>query len=462
MFICSLRSFGQVEPVDTPAIQEVQVFSEHVVIRKINITGNKHTKRSIILREMSIGEGSIVSADSLYELTELNRKRLWNLSLFTDVIVTFERISDSTIDWNIKLKEQWYIIPELAFKLADRNFNVWWTEQNRDIRRANIGVNVKHRNFRGHMEQLSGTFQVGYTQKYGFEYFKPYIDKQQKHGIGASFFFSKNEEMFYTTDSNKLLFIRTSGDYIIRRFEAAGVYVYRPGYASKHLFELRYRDYSVDDTVRKLNPDYFVGASTEMDLFELTYRYDLNEVDNWNYPLVGRKVVGYLISRVGVRGFHSQVMASLEVGQFKKHGRKWYTSNIARARLTTPQKQPYSFRYALGNEPDYVRGYEYYVVDGSQFGILRNTLKYELLNTTIRNLPVKYLPVLPIRLYPKVFVDAGYVVNKFPGNSFLNNRLLYSAGFGLDIVSAYDFKLRLEYTWNHLGEKGLFLHLNTE
>ena len=148
MFICSLRSFGQVEPVDTPAIQEVQVFSEHVVIRKINITGNKHTKRSIILREMSIGEGSIVSADSLYELTELNRKRLWNLSLFTDVIVTFERISDSTIDWNIKLKEQWYIIPELAFKLADRNFNVWWTEQNRDIRRANIGVNVKHRNFR--------------------------------------------------------------------------------------------------------------------------------------------------------------------------------------------------------------------------------------------------------------------------------------------------------------------------
>jgi hypothetical protein len=157
-----------------------------------------------------------------------------------------------------------------------------------------------------------------------------------------------------------------------------------------------------------------------------------------------------------------QNFANIEAGKFYSMGDKWYSSNIIRARLMVPQKQPYAFRGALGIEPDYVRGYEYYVVDGSQFGLLRNSLKYELVNTTIRNIPIKYLPVLPIRLYPKIFTDFGYVVNKTPGNSFLNNRLLYSAGFGLDIVSAYDFKLRLEYTWNHLGEKGLFLHINSE
>ncbi|MCD6064805.1 MAG: BamA/TamA family outer membrane protein [Flavipsychrobacter sp.] len=431
-------------------------------LRSIFITGNKQTRDKFIRREMSVEEGDLIPADTLKTVLDLNQKRIFNLSLFTEVTVQVLKVDDSTIDWHINVIEQWYIIPEIAFQLADRNFNVWWKEQDRDVRRANIGLTLKHRNFRGNLEQLSGTAQIGYTQKFGLEYFKPYVDKKQHHGLGASFFFSKNEEMFFNTDSNKLQFVRTPRNFVIRRFEAAAVYVYRPGYASKHLVELRYRDYKVADTVVTLNPDYYAGASTEMKLLELYYRFDLNRVDNWNYPLKGFKLVGNFISRVGFRGINFQNLAYLEAGKFYNLGNKWYSANVIRARVMAPQKQPYAFRTALGIEPDYVRGYEYYVVDGAQFGLLRNTLKYELLNATIRNIPFKYLPVLPIRLYPKIFTDFGYVINKFPGNSFLNNRLLYSAGIGLDIVSAYDFKLRLEYTWNHLGEKGLFLHLNSE
>src|SRR5690606_3219901 len=130
--------------------------------------------------------------------------------------ITTDTISGSVIDWYIKVKEQWYIWPELSFRLADRNFNVWWTEQNRDIRRANLGVTFKHRNFRGNMEQLGVTAQIGYTQRFGIDYFRPYIDKQQKHGIGFSFFVAQNEEKYYITDSNKLLFVKTQGNYVIR------------------------------------------------------------------------------------------------------------------------------------------------------------------------------------------------------------------------------------------------------
>lgn len=431
-------------------------------LRNIIITGNKHTRDNVIMREMSVQKGELITADTLHAIIDLNQKRIFNLSLFTEVTIQVLKVDERTIDWHIKVSEQWYLIPEVAFQLADRNFNVWWKEQNRDIRRANIGLTLKHRNFRGNMEQLSGTAQIGYTQKFGLEYFKPYIDKKQQHGLGASFFISKNEEMFFNTNRNKLEFIKTPREFVIRRFEAAAVYVYRPGYASKHLIELRYRDYKIKDTVITLNPGYYENSSNEMQLVELSYRYDLNKVDNWNYPLTGFKIIGNFVSRVGIKGMTFQNFANIEAGKFYSMGDKWYSSNIIRARLMVPQKQPYAFRGALGIEPDYVRGYEYYVVDGSQFGLLRNSLKYELVNTTIRNIPIKYLPVLPIRLYPKIFTDFGYVVNKTPGNSFLNNRLLYSAGFGLDIVSAYDFKLRLEYTWNHLGEKGLFLHINSE
>lgn len=411
---------------------------------------------------MSVKEGDSIGTDSLAYLMELNRKRIYNLTIFNDVIVTADTLTEGEIDWTIKVKEQWYLIPQVSFKLADRNFNVWWKEHHHDLRRSDLGLTLKNPNFCGNLEQLSATVQVGYTQKFAMEYFKPYIDKAQKHGLGASFFVSKNEETFYTTDSNKLRFVRTRGNYIIRQFEAALLYVYRPGYAFKHQLELRYRDYQVDDTILKLNPDYYLNGSRRLKMLDLTYRFDMNKVDNWSYPLQGTKIVGYAEVRAGWEGFKFQSLAQVEIGRFYSIAPRVYMSHILRARLTMPENQPYAFRNALGSETEMIRGYEYYVIDGSQYGVFRTDLKYELLNIVIRNIPIRFISAIPIRLYPKVYGDLGYVSYKYPGNSFLNNRLLYSYGIGLDIWSAYDFKLRLEYSFNHLLEKGLFLHVNSE
>jgi hypothetical protein len=44
----------------------------------------------------------------------------------------------------------------------------------------------------------------------------------------------------------------------------------------------------------------------------------------------------------------------------------------------------------------------------------------------------------------------------------LNNRLLIGYGIGVDIVTAYDLKFKLEFTFNHLGESDLYLHRNNE
>jgi outer membrane protein assembly factor BamA len=436
--------------------------SMRFTIRHINIIGNKVTKSKSILREMNVAEGSEIRSDSLAILSDINRDRIYNLAIFTDVIINIDTVSATMVDWNIKVKEQWFLMPEVSLKLADRNFNVWWKEQHRDIRRANFGLTLKHRNFRGDLENLSATAQVGYTQKFGMEYYRPYIDKKQRHGFGASFFISKNEEIYYTTDSNKLKFIKTRGNYIIREVEAAGLYVFRPGYAYKHQLELRYIDHQVDDTLVKLNPEYYENKSNKLKLMQITYRFDINKVDNWNYPLYGFKMVGQAVARLGMQGVHFQSYFHLETGYFYQLSNKWYASHILRGRVTYPLDQPYIYRDALGSETEYLRGYEYYVIDGSQYGLLRNDLKYELLNIKIRNIPLRYLATIPIRLYPKIFTDLGYVSYRYPGNSFLNNRMIYSYGFGLDIITVYDLKLRLEYAWNHLTEKGLFLHINSE
>ena len=117
--------------------------------------------------------------------------------------------------------------------------------------------------------------------------------------------------------------------------------------------------------------------------------------------------------------------------------------------------------WAWAHNTDYVRGYEYYVIDGSNYGLLRIDLKREIFNNTY-SLPVKYFTALPLRIYPKIFADAGYIDSPSPGNSFLSKRLLYSVGVGIDIITLYDIKFRFEFAWNHLGQNGLYLHFNSE
>jgi outer membrane protein assembly factor BamA len=436
--------------------------NESVVIDEVYPVGNKKTKDEIILREIGISRGKVIQRDSLPALLLQMEQRLATVGLFTEVKFAIEAENPSSIILYIHLKERWYIIPEPTFQLADRNFNVWWTEQNRDIRRTIIGVTLRNKNFQGNLENLALTVQVGYTKKLFIDYTKPYIDKKLKKGFGLSFGFSESQETFYKTDSNKLKFIKASDRYIIRQYEAGVSFLYRPAYASRHIFRMNYKQAGIEDTILTLNKDFFEHGSNEMKLIELSYRMEMNRTDNWNYPLKGTKLIGQIITRVGIKGLDKQVLATLEIGKYINPWEKWFISSTFRGRLSLPEVQPYIFQSALGTKYDYVRGYEYYVIDGSHFALLRFNFKRELLNKSIRNIPIKYLPAIPIRIYPKVFADAGYVKKEFSGNSFLNNRMLYSAGLGVDIFTAYDIKIRVEYAWNHLGQKGLFLHFNSE
>ncbi len=432
-----------------------------VRLRQISIAGNTLTRRAVILRELSVQEGQWLPKDSLESLIAQTRLRLANLALFTTIKIDAVT-TDSVTDWQITVKERWYIIPKPSLQLADRNFNVWWKEQDRDLRRINIGLTLTHNNFRGNLERLSIAAQAGYTQRLGIDYQRPYLDRRQRHGAGFSFNASRSGELAYTTDSNKLRFVRLPGNHIIRQYDAALLYTYRPAYATRHLLQLSYHDIRIEDTVVHLNRDYFEGGSDRLRYIELLYRIDQNYVDNWNYPLTGFKTVSYLILRSGLEGMRAQAQLRTEAGWFHRVAPKWYTALIFRGRLSLPGDQPYYFRPALGTKTEYVRGYEYYVADGSHYGLLRADLKRELLNTTLLQLPFRYLPSLPVRIYAKLFADAGYARNGDAGNSFLNDRLLYGYGFGLDIVTAYDLKIRLEFAWNHLGQNGLFLHLNSE
>lgn len=432
------------------------------VVGGIVIEGNVRTRTKVILREMSIKAGDRIAADSMPAMLRLNQQRIYNLQLFNEVVQRISHGAQDTIYWKVSVKERWAIIPTGTLQFADRNFNTWWVEENHDIRRAIAGLTLTDKNFRGNLEVLAATVQIGYTQKLGISYMKPYVNKAQTSGIGFSFSMGQSRQTYYATDSDKLVYAGTySGPVVLRQAEGAVSYIYRPGYASRHIVQAAYKNYKVADTILQLNHDYFSGGSSRASFAELQYRYEYNGTDNWNYSLQGYKLVGNAVARVGFEGIKFQSYANVEAGMYRKLAPRWYTGATLRGRLMYPQDQPYYFRGGLGTQTDYVRGYEYYVTDGYNYGLLRLDLKRELFNNTYR-VPIKYFTAFPVRVYPKVFFDAGYINMPDPGNSRLSNRLLYSAGVGVDVVTLYDIKIRIEYAINHLGQNGLYLHFNSE
>lgn len=469
------HAYGQVDEivplVDSEAIKKADSMpvivprglAKEVQIRHILITGNDITRRSIILRELSVREGDVVQSDRLPDIVRENRLRLINLTLFNDAGMTFKKISKREIDAYIQVKERWFVIPQFTVQLADRNFNVWFVEQHHNINRINLGLTALDKNFRGNLETLAATVQVGYTQKLGLSYLCPYIDKEQKRGIGFSVNMSKSQQTYYATDSNKLQFIGNyGGPNIIKNYNAAVSYVYRPGYYTRHTLQLSYNYYWVGDTVVRANADFLSDSNNEASYLGLVYRFEYNGADNWNYPLVGNKLVVTTTLLQGFKGIKFQGSMYVEAGMFREIAPKWYASAIFRGQVMVPGKQPYYFLSGLGTQVSYLRGYEYYMINGPDYGLLRLDLKRELFSHLYKNIPIRYFGTVPLRIYPKLFVDVGSIYSDEPGNSFLNNRLLYAAGVGVDIVTLYDIKIRLEYAYNHLGQNALYLHTNSE
>jgi hypothetical protein len=140
---------------------------------------------------------------------------------------------------------------------------------------------------------------------------------------------------------------------------------------------------------------------------------------------------------------------------------KKYFMNLRMAGcLKLPFKQPYINQQFVGYRDMYMQGYEYYVIDGVAGGYSKLSFSRELFNTSI-NIPsqtIKRLNHIPFRAYAKVYGNAGYIYNPQAGKNPLSNKVIFSGGFGLDIVTFYDFIIKLEWSFNQLGQNGLYLH----
>jgi hypothetical protein len=132
------------------------------------------------------------------------------------------------------------------------------------------------------------------------------------------------------------------------------------------------------------------------------------------------------------------------------------------AGLKFPFNQPYINRRFLGYKDIFIRGFEYNVVDGVAGGYVRAQFAREIarINILLPGFIRKRATIdkIPFRLFAKVYSNAGYVYSPTTLNNQLQNRFLQASGIGIDLLSLYDLTIRIEYSFNNLGQNGLFLH----
>lgn len=435
-----------------------------VVVQDITLEHNQVTHDEIIFRELLFESGDTLTVDHFVGLLRQSRQNLLNTSLFNFVEVMADVDESHTAQVHISFVERWYLWPFPILELGDRNLNTWLG--NPRISRLNYGLKVIHENFRGRKETLSLLLRFGYKQNYSLSYIKPYINKAQTLGFVLDMGFNMSRELAYATLNNRQLFHREPSDLIYKQFFVNPGLTYRPAMFSTHTFSMGFTRYEFADTLLALNPLFTPERQTRVQYFVLSYLYKNDHRDIRAYPLEGYYLDARL-SRMGLglipKGKMDITMLEASARRFLKLAPRWYLAGGFTSKLSTGSSISYFNQQGLGFEGNLVRGFEDYVVDGQHFLVIKSNLKYALVpqrTTQIDFIDNPRFSLIHYAIYLNLYADAGMVHDRlFNDFNSLSNQWLGGTGLGLDFVTYYDRVFRVEWSFNSLGESGLFFHL---
>jgi outer membrane protein assembly factor BamA len=399
---------------------------------------------------------------------EENRRNILNSKLFSSVDLKISEWDNELVSIHLKVVESWYVFPIPIFELADRNINVWWKEFDRDLSRVNTGIAVYWRNLGGHNDVLRFIAQFGFTRKFEIDYELPPIGKKQKIGASFNVLYSDNKESIFNSIDNKLVFYRNldSRDRQFTRFRTGLTIRYRKSVYSNHFFELYYQKLGISDSIIHKNYDFFLDGRKTQRSFTFNYYYEIDKRDVWTYPLNGYQVSFNLKKRgLGIDKDINQLWLGSRISLYKKMGKRWSLGLISEGRFSVfNHKDPFYQQEALGYGDSFVRGYQYYVVNGQHYCLFKSDLNFKIFDFVIPISAKEKSPFfyqLPVRIHSRIHADYGYVWDKYYylGNK-LSNAQMYASGLGLDFAFYnYNILVQIECTMNRLMEKDVFLRV---
>ena len=434
------------------------------VISNIIITGNKKTKPYIIERELPFKRGDSVYLPELVKAFQRSRELLINTRLFNEVIVSLKSFRGYMVEVSVEVKERWYIFPIPYFRPVDRNLTAW-QEKNYSLSRVNYGLKFSHNNFTGRNDRLRLWLITGYTRQVTLNYDQPYADKTLKHGFGVGVTYFGLKELNLATVNNQQFFVNadslaTTGRFLTQNYSLSFRYYYRPAMRTRHSLRLSFVVNKIDSIVTVKNPYYFNDNKRQIFYPELNYTIEYQNVDYVPYILRGLMWDVNFVRR-GINADMNLWQLAARATAGYPMGRNYFFGIQGFGMIKLPLEQPYINQQLFGYGDTFLRGLEKYVIEGVAGGMVRTTIRKQLFNFSFPSrLPT--LPHIPLKIYIKTYGDLGYAYNRsFKQNSLVNTPL-YTGGFGIDFVSAYDLILRFEYDFNQLGQQGLFFNVRNE
>lgn len=426
-------------------------------VGQVLFVGNRVTKETVLRAELDLQEGNTVAAAELSSRLEANRRRLFNLQLFHQVLVQVV-CRDGELMVLYSVQERWYTFPIPIFSLADRNFRSWLDRSDR-WQRVDYGLHVVHRNFRGRNEQLLANLQLGFNRKYELFYEAPGYGRRRRVGFGAGYSYYRSHALDYATIGDKLQNLRQEGAFPIERQYATAGLRWRRTVQHLTSLDVAYHHEQVSDSVRYYNPRYFLGGR-QREFVDVSLVSTLNQRNTFAYPLTGQYAQLSLTYRTflgnatpnnfTVRGRYARYVAL---------GGPFYYSVGAVGQIRFARALAYPDDRAFGYDL-LVRGYDAYVIEGRQLGLVQQGLTYRLFDlgkVQLGGLRSTRFNAIPLVFYLNTFADVGYARQpvRQPENR-LPNRLLASAGVALHLATYYDWVFTLEYARTREQEGGFF------
>ncbi|WP_255502169.1 BamA/TamA family outer membrane protein [Algoriphagus sp. AK58] len=446
------------QPVNPPT-------PERVKVNNIYIIGNEKTQKNIILRELDFITDYYYDWETFMGIIKADEQKIYNLRLFNEVSITPLVTGPEEVEILISVKERWYVLPAVIFQLADRNFAEWWTNQGRDWSRVNYGLRINHSNVGGRNEKFRFSGQLGFTKGLDILYSKPYIDKNQKHGLSFQLTYADQKTIPIKSEFNRQVFYTNEREEVLRKnFATAIRYTYRRTFYNFHQISFGYNRTWINPEVLEVNPNYFQheGNNLRYLFFQYSFRHDKR--DNVAYATDGEllQITG---TRYGL--FFNDEINEVELNliankYFPISDRFHFAAGLTGVWFLSPQ-QPYALVRGIGYQPNFIRGYELNVIEGQQLYVQKNSLRMKLLDVTLdisRYLESDQFNQLPFKIYLSGNFDHGSVTdrNKIPENARLSNKYLFGYGPGIDIIGFYDVVLRFEYSMNNQGEGNFFFN----
>lgn len=426
------------------------------------VTGNNKTREEIILRELTFQSGDSLSTSDLEKRITKSKNNLVNTLLFNFVTIDQIPVDSTFTDILIQLKERLYFYPIPVFQFADPNFNTWWLRK--DFSRTNYGLVLLKQNFRGRNESLGAKIQLGYSKEFAALYRIPYITKKKNLGAGFWISYVQNNEITVGTENNKRLFYTGTTGNSRDEFSVRGNVSFRWKFFSTNNLEVRWNRVKVLDTITRTGREYLHENSNENRYLSFWYTFKNDHRDNKGYPLSGHftqiDVVRHGMAFMG-KNAPNVLYLQLAHSEFLKLGKRSYLATQIKGRTNLTKDIPYYYQEGLGYS-SFIRGYEYYVIDGQHFGLFKSNFKYQIWGPKVHD--IRWLANTNFEkfhygFFLNFYLDAGYVIDqKYASMNPLSNQLLYGTGLGLDFVTFYDKVIRFEYSLNKDLEHGFFLH----